>query len=155
MDVFSKAERSRIMSKVRSINTKPEIAVRRILHRLGFRFRLHSRVLPGHPDIVLPKYRLVVFVHGCFWHGHPHCERASLPATNISFWKRKITRNAIRDKKNIRKLHSLGWRTIHVWECRISDERGRASLAKRFAKLVHSKDSPHHIRGARSKFIHS
>jgi DNA mismatch endonuclease (patch repair protein) len=108
------------MRAIKSANTKPEILVRKALHAAGFRFRLHSKNLPGKPDIVLPKYRTVIFVHGCFWHGHD-CEYFKVPKTRTEFWLNKITENKRRDKINADKLIELGWRVLVVWEC---DTRG-------------------------------
>lgn len=118
-DVFSKLKRSEIMSKVKNKHTAPEITVRSALHRAGLRFRLHTD-LPGTPDVVLPKFKAVVFVHGCLWHGHANCRRAKLPATNRAFWIQKIERNKRRDSNAKRALHRLGWRTFIVWQCDIS-----------------------------------
>ena len=120
-DVFSKEERSRVMRRVKSADTKPEMRVRRWLHAQGFRFRLHRKDLPGKPDIVLRKYKTVVFVHGCFWHGHPGCKASALPASNREYWERKIGRNVERDGRNQRLLEELGWRVIVVWECKLRD----------------------------------
>jgi DNA mismatch endonuclease (patch repair protein) len=120
-DVFTKEERSRVMRRVKSADTKPEMRVRRWLHAQGFRFRLHRKDLPGKPDIVLRKYRTVVFVHGCFWHGHPGCKAADLPASNREYWQGKIGRNLERDARNQRLLEELEWRVIVVWECRLGD----------------------------------
>jgi len=108
------------MSRVASRHTKPEIEVRRCLHKMGFRFRLHRRDLPGTPDIVLPRLKAVVFVHGCFWHGH-NCKRGHLPATNREFWGSKIQRNKVRDCQHRRSLSALGWRVVEVWECQLKD----------------------------------
>lgn len=116
MDVVDKATRSRMMSGIRTKGTKPEIAVRKLLHRLGYRYRLHRLDLPGSPDICLPKFRTVIFVHGCYWHRH-NCKKASMPATNVDRWARKFKQNVIRDKRNLNDLHRLGWRTIVLWEC--------------------------------------
>lgn len=116
-DVFTRQKRSHIMSLVKGSNTKPELLVRSVLHRLGFRFRLHRRDLPGCPDIVLPKHHKVIFVHGCFWHGHKGCKRAGRPASNAEFWNAKLTRNIERDRQNISDLRKLGWRSLVVWEC--------------------------------------
>ena len=104
------------MSHVKSKNTAPEIKLRSILHRNGFRFRLNRKDLPGKPDIVLPKYKAVIFVHGCFWHGHD-CKRGQRPQTNVEFWNKKINKNMERDKQDIIKLKELGWRVMVVWEC--------------------------------------
>jgi DNA mismatch endonuclease, patch repair protein len=120
-DIFSVKKRSEIMSKVRSKNTKPEIVVRKLLHHLGFRFRLHKKELPGKPDIVLPKYKTVVFVNGCFWHQHEGCKKSKLPKSNRVFWVDKLSNNIKRDKKNICALEDLGWQVIIVWECELKD----------------------------------
>ena len=108
-----------MMAAIRGKDTKPEIIVRRFLHRAGFRFRLHRRDLPGRPDIVLPKYRTVVEVRGCFWHQHEGCPFAYMPKSNRSFWEAKLEGNRERDKRNLRELASLGWRAIEVWECEL------------------------------------
>ena len=115
-DHLSKEARSRLMSRVKGRDTKPELAVRSALHRAGFRFRLHRRDLPGRPDVVLPRFKTVIFVHGCFWHGHD-CKRGKLPSSNKSFWTTKISGNVRRDKANSDALRDLGWSTITIWEC--------------------------------------
>ena len=107
------------MSLIRSSNTKPELAVRKILHSLGYRFRLYKKDLPGKPDIILKRYKTVVFVHGCFWHQHKRCTRSNIPKSNISYWKPKLERNTKRDKKHKADLKRVGWKTIVVWECEI------------------------------------
>jgi DNA mismatch endonuclease, patch repair protein len=107
------------MGRVRGRDTAPELAVRRELHRRGFRFRLHRQDLPGKPDIVLPKYKTVVLVHGCFWHGHAGCSRSRRPTTNIAFWDRKLDGNISRDAAVRKELEDSGWRVIVVWQCRI------------------------------------
>ena len=119
MDRISPEERSRIMSHIRSKDTKPEKRLRSLLHRLGFRFRLHRKDLPGTPDIVLPKYRTVIFVHGCFWQQHPGCKKATLPRSNVEFWKNKLEKNIERDKEVEKKLIETGWNVIVIWECEI------------------------------------
>lgn len=116
MDIVDKQTRSRMMSGIRSKNTKPELLVRRLLHRRGFRYRLHVSGLPGKPDLVFPKYHAVVFVHGCFWHGH-ECKLFRMPGTRTEFWKRKITGNRQRDRRESKALAKLGWRIAIVWEC--------------------------------------
>lgn len=121
-DVFSKEKRSWIMGRVKGANTTPEIVVRRWLHAHGYRFRLHRKDLPGKPDIVLPKHRAVIFVHGCFWHGHQGCKRAALPTSNRKYWEAKIGRNMERDRARARELRKLGWRVATVWECKTRDE---------------------------------
>ncbi len=118
-DVFSKVERSRIMSKVTGKNTMPEILVRKLIHSMGFRFRIHRKDLPGNPDIVLPRFHKVIFVHGCFWHGHVGCKRSSRPTTNTIFWNKKIDSNILRDKSNKKFLIKSGWSVLIVWECQI------------------------------------
>ena len=122
MDNLTPAERSEIMSRVKSKNTRPEILVRSFLHRHGLRFRINQSALPGKPDIILPKYRAVVFVNGCFWHRHqdPNCKLARLPKSNVEFWRDKLTKNAERDKLRKEKLVSLGWRVFYVWECQLN-----------------------------------
>ena len=115
-------QRSRNMSAIKSKNTKPEIAVRKLLHSMGYRFRLHRKDLPGSPDIVLPKYKTVIFVHGCFWHRHENCKYASTPKTRQEFWEAKFRENIKRDKLNQENLSSKGWKIIIVWECEIKDK---------------------------------
>ena len=124
VDVIHKVseQRSRNMSAIKSKNTKPEIKVRKVLHSMGYRFRLHRKDLPGSPDIVLPKYKTVIFVHGCFWHRHENCKYASTPKTRQEFWKAKFRDNINRDKLNQENLSSMGWKIIIVWECEIKDK---------------------------------
>lgn len=121
MDNISKKQRSWNMSRIRSINTKPEIIVRSFLHRSGFRFRLHVKSLPGSPDIVLSRYRTAIFVHGCFWHRHSGCKFAYTPKSRIDFWNNKFMKNIERDKLKTIKLIELGWQVITVWECETKD----------------------------------
>lgn len=121
------------MRQVRGRDTKPELLVRRWLHRAGFRFRLHRSDLPGKPDIVLPRYGVVIFVHGCFWHGHKACPRSALPTSNRLYWETKITRNIGRDRRNQRQLRRLGWRVMTLWECHLKNEQ---SLEKRVRKFL-------------------
>lgn len=120
-DVVDKATRSRMMSSIRSKNTLPELQVRSLLHRAGFRFRLHRSDLPGKPDLVLPKHSAVIFVHGCFWHGH-RCSIFKWPKSNVEFWREKITGNKKRDKRHAALLMDMGWRVLTIWECAL---RGR------------------------------
>ena len=114
-------QRSRNMSAIKSKNTKPEIKVRKVLHSMGYRFRLNSKDLPGSPDIVLPKYKTVIFVHGCFWHRHQNCKYASTPKTRQEFWNKKFNENINRDKINQENLSSKGWKIIIIWECEIKN----------------------------------
>ena len=109
------------MSRIRGKDTKPEIRVRSVLHRLGYRFRLHRRDLPGKPDIVLPRYETVVFVHGCFWHRHPGCRFAYTPKTRVKFWKAKLKRNVERHQEVEEELLDLGWNVVVIWECETND----------------------------------
>lgn len=121
MDTFSREKRSDIMRRVHAKDTTPEKRVRSLLHRLGFRFRLHRKDLPGKPDIVLPKHAAVIFVHGCFWHRHEGCPRASTPASRRDYWLPKFERTVKRDAENQARLRRLGWRVILVWECELRD----------------------------------
>lgn len=121
MDVLTSEQRSRNMAAIKGVNTRPELVVRRMLHSRGFRFRLHRKDLPGRPDIVLPKYKSVVFVNGCFWHQHAGCKFAGKPVSREEYWKSKLDRNMARDADNISKLTELGWRVIVVWECELRD----------------------------------
>jgi len=122
MDTLSANERSALMAKVRNRNTEPEIRVRRAAHSIGLRFRLHRRDLPGSPDLVFPKHRVTIFVHGCFWHQHPGCKRASVPKSRTDFWIAKLEQNRARDKAAIAALKILGWRPIVIWECQTRRE---------------------------------
>ena len=109
------------MSHVSGKNTKPELIVRSLLHRLKYRFRLHRSDLPGKPDIVLPKYKKVIFIHGCFWHSHKGCPRARRPATNAAFWQEKLEKNIERDRRNIGELKELGWNVLVIWTCEVNN----------------------------------
>lgn len=121
------------MSRIRSSNTSPELALRRALHALGIRFRLHRKDLPGKPDIVLPRHKTVVFVHGCFWHRHAGCKVASTPKTNTAFWEEKFQRNMVRDERNTALLKGLGWKVLVVWECELGSLRKAQEAATRTA----------------------
>jgi len=120
MDSFSPEKRSEVMSRIRSKDTKPEFVVRRLLHRLGYRFRLHRRDLPGKPDIVLPKWNTVIFVHGCFWHGHD-CPRGVTPTSNVAYWTEKLRKNRDRDSRERAALEATGWRILIIWECELKN----------------------------------
>ncbi|WP_438767866.1 very short patch repair endonuclease [Kushneria sp. TE3] len=117
VDVVDAATRSRMMAGIQGKNTQPELLVRRYLHACGYRFRLHRRDLPGTPDLTLPRYRCVVFVHGCFWHRHDDCFYATSPATRKTFWQEKLAGNVARDRRQLEQLNALGWRAVVVWEC--------------------------------------
>ncbi len=116
--------RSQIMAKVRSRDTRPEMEVRRALHRAGYRFRLHRSDLPGKPDMVFPRYRVALFVHGCFWHRHG-CKRTTMPSTSTEFWSKKFCRTLERDQRALRELEEVGWSTIVIWECQLQAGIGR------------------------------
>lgn len=120
MDVFSLEKRSKIMSSIRSYDTQPELIIRSLVHRMGYRFRLRSASLPGSPDIVLPRHKKVIFIHGCFWHGHQKCKRSKRPNGNKDFWKRKLDHNINRDKRQQKELNKLGWHYLVVWQCQIN-----------------------------------
>ena len=137
MDRISKEHRSWNMSRIRGKDTAPELTVRSLLHRLGYRFRLHPKDLPGKPDIVLPKYQTVIFVHGCYWHRHKKCRYAYTPKTRIDFWKKKFEENVKRDTLTRKRLRELGWRIIIVWECQIRDLE---ALAKRLSTQLIQED---------------
>lgn len=118
-DIVTPEVRSRMMSRIRGRNTRPEVVLRKALHRRGFRFRLNAKKLPGSPDIVLPRWKTVLFVHGCYWHRHPECRKATTPSSNVEFWTKKFRQNVERDARNIRDLQEAGWRVGVVWECAI------------------------------------
>jgi len=132
-DFLTPAARSELMSKIGGRNTRPEIVVRSLLHKIGFRFRLHVKGMAGKPDIVLPRYKTVIFVHGCFWHGHSCAKGVTLPKTRKEFWTEKIARTKERDKENIESLHNLGWRVIVVWECELKNP---LELAQRMEREI-------------------
>ena len=135
MDVLTPEQRQKNMSRIRGKETKPEIIVRKFLFSRGVRYRKNDRKLPGHPDIVFPKYHTVVFVNGCFWHGHENCRYYRLPKTNTVFWRNKIERNKERDRGNITRLESLGWKVIIVWECEI---KTKTEMESRLRDLYNS-----------------
>ena len=147
MDKFTVEKRSLIMSSVRSKNTKPEMRVRSILHSNGLRFRLHRNDLPGSPDIVLPKFKTVIFVNGCFWHGHD-CPKGRRPATNLNFWNEKLDQNLRRDKENHAALQDMGWRVIVIWECEVVNATEEIIGELKCAKPLHRRKltSPNNVR---------
>lgn len=132
-DIVSSSKRAEMMSSVKQRHTKPEIAVRKILHSLGFRFRLHRKDLPGSPDIVLPKFRTVIFVHGCFWHQHKNCSKSRRPSSNQDYWNTKLDENISRDERKEKELSKLGWRIITIWQCEIRDLK---TLTPKLKKLL-------------------
>ena len=134
-DVHNNATRSYNMSRIKGKNTKPEMLVRKFLHANGYRYKLHDKKLPGKPDIVLPKYRTVIFVHGCFWHGHTDCRYFVMPKTRTQWWKDKINRNIANDEKAIKALKKDGWKIINVWECDLKRAKVERALVKMLARI--------------------
>jgi DNA mismatch endonuclease (patch repair protein) len=134
MDVFTKKRRSEIMSRIGGKNTEPEASVARMLRRLGIKFSRHNESLPGTPDFVLHRQRTVLFVHGCFWHGHS-CKRAKRPSTNKAFWNRKIAGNIRRDHNIGNRLRKLGWRVCTIWQCRLNKPKAVEARLKRIAEM--------------------
>jgi DNA mismatch endonuclease (patch repair protein) len=132
MDTLSPEQRSERMRRVRQAGTRPELVVRRALHAMGFRYRLHRRGLPGRPDIVLASRRVALFVHGCFWHRHPGCSRATTPKTNADYWLAKFAENEARDARVIAALEADGWRVRVVWECETRDPEPLAASLREF-----------------------
>jgi DNA mismatch endonuclease, patch repair protein len=132
-DIFSKKKRSQIMASVLSTETKPERAVRKFLFSKGYRFRKNLKSLPGKPDIVLPKYKTAILVHGCFWHGHKNCDASTMPKSNKAYWKDKIKKNIERDKRNKRALKKLGWNVFTIWECKLNN---KISVPKEMNKIL-------------------
>ena len=131
-DIYSLEKRSEIMARIRTTGTKPELLVRQVTHSLGYRFRLYRKGLPGKPDLVFPRYGKVIFVHGCFWHGHRHCAKAKRPATNSAFWEQKLSRNMERDQQNTTALREIGWGVMIIWECETRDQNRLAGKIRRF-----------------------
>lgn len=140
-DFMTQAERSRWMANIRGKDTKPELIVRKFLHGQGLRFRLHASELPGRPDLVLPKYRAVVFVEGCFWHGHI-CQRKRIPKGNSVFWATKIATNKARDRRNQRALRADGWRVMRVWECQLSTKARRERALSELVGTIKALSAP-------------
>lgn len=135
-DVHDKATRSYNMSRIRSKNTKPEMLVRKFLFAKGLRFRLHDKKLPGNPDIILPKYKTVIFVHGCFWHGHEGCKYFVTPKTRTEWWLEKIARNVKKDYESIMALCNLGWTPLVVWECELRPDKRTKTLIDLYNKIL-------------------
>lgn len=138
VDHVAPAKRSFIMAAVHSKNTKPEIVVRKIVHRLGYRYRLHSGKLPGHPDLVFPGRRKVVFVHGCFWHRHPGCRYATSPKTRVEFWNGKFEANVARDARTVGELERMGWQVLTVWQCELKEPE---KLTERLNEFLFEKEA--------------
>ena len=136
VDKVSKEVRSYNMSRIRSKDTKPEILVRSYLFSKGLRFRKNDKRYPGSPDVVLPKYKTVVFVHGCFWHLHEGCKYAVMPKSNVDFWKKKLYRNKERDEENQNKLEEMGWNVITVWECELKKDKREQTLEELYVQIT-------------------
>ena len=147
-DIVSRQDRSRMMAGIRGKNTKPEILIRRGLHRLGFRFRLHDQMLPGKPDLVLAKHRAVILVNGCFWHAHG-CPLFKYPSTSRSFWKQKLERNRDLDARNVARLRADGWRVLVIWECSIKGRNrlGDENVLSKASTWLYSNRQSGEIRG--------
>lgn len=128
-DVVNRSTRSRMMASIRATNTKPELRLRQALHRLGFRFRLHDKRLPGTPDLVLRRHRAVIFVHGCFWHRHEGCHWCTTPSSNVPFWTKKFAGNIARDRVRRDALRQAGWRVATVWECALRGHEGERTVS--------------------------
>jgi len=136
VDKVSKETRSYIMSRIKGKDTKPEILVRSYLFSRGLRFRKNDKRYPGSPDIVLPKYNTIVFVHGCFWHLHEGCKYASIPKSNVDYWKKKLYRNKERDESNLKELENMGWNVIIVWECELKKNKREETLEELFVQIT-------------------
>ena len=145
MDRITKERRSWNMSRIRAKNTKPEMVVRSLLHKLGYRFRIHHIGLPGKPDIVLPKYRIAIFVHGCFWHRHPECKYTYMPKSREAFWIDKFDNNVKRDIEVSQYLNKLGWKVFIIWECETSDTNTLITKLESFLKEPTEKEDGYYI----------
>ena len=139
--MFDKEKRSEIMSHIRSKNTKPEVSLSKALFAKGFRYRINDKRLAGKPDVVLPMYKTVIFVHGCFWHGHQGCRLSNMPKSNIEYWKEKIQRNIQRDNAEQAALNAEGWRVIIVWECEIKTKKKLADTANRLEMIIRQQNN--------------
>lgn len=138
MDIWPKEKRSEVMKKIKGKDTKPEKTLRSALFSKGYRFRIHRKDLPGNPDIVLSKYKTAIFVHGCFWHYHEGCREGRIPSTNTEFWNNKLSKNIVRDKRNIKSLEESGWKVIVIWECEIEK-----NITESISKLIKIFDDSH------------
>ena len=153
MDIWDKKKRSEVMSKIRSKNTKPEMTLRKSLFAKGFRYRINYEKLPGKPDIVFPKYKIAIFVHGCFWHGHDiGCIDSHIPKTNTSFWIEKITKNKERDKKNTALILSMGWKVLTIWDCEIQQKDNIECLVQKIADSLQKPITLSKFKGISLKF---
>ena len=150
-DVLSPDQRHRNMAAIHSASTKPELKLRQALWRLGFRYKINDKKLPGKPDLVLPKYRTLIFVHGCFWHGHNGCPTSHIPETNADYWTSKITRNQERDQETWRQLEAKGWFVIVVWECELKKAQFQDTLARVEAQIISNGEALRATREERQK----
>ena len=139
-DIFSKSQRSYLMSKIKGKETKSEILVRKYIFSKGFRYRKNVRKLPGTPDIVLSKYKTIIFIHGCFWHLHQECKEGRLPKSNVEYWKTKLERNVQRDLNNIALLESMGWKVIVIWECELKKADDKITRLEKLILEIKNKD---------------
>ena len=135
-DVHSKETRSYNMSRIKGKDTKPEVLVRKYLFSKGLRFRKNDKRYPGHPDIVLPKYKTIIFVHGCFWHFHENCRYAVMPSSNVDFWKKKLNGNRLRDERNKKALTEMGWNGIVIWECQLKKCKRDQTLEDLYLEII-------------------
>ncbi|MCW1884712.1 very short patch repair endonuclease [Luteolibacter flavescens] len=145
-DIWSAEKRSEVMSRIRGSNTKPELLVRSMVHRLGYRFTVagpRNKSLPGRPDLVLAKHHVAIFVHGCFWHGHEHCPDFKMPSTRRDWWEAKIAGNKARDARVENELHRLGWHVVTLWACTVKTRAAREWLEKRLPVLIEGKPRVH------------
>lgn len=150
-DILTKEERSVRMSRIHSVSTKPELKLRQSLWHQGFRYRINDKRLPGRPDIVLPKYRTVVFMHGCFWHGHKGCPTSHIPKTNTEFWEAKVARNQARDQEVWRKLEAKGWNVIIVWECQLKKANLEETIDRVAGEIVRNGEAYRAVQEERKK----
>ncbi|RMH17781.1 MAG: DNA mismatch endonuclease Vsr [Gammaproteobacteria bacterium] len=144
-DIVDQSTRSKMMARIGGKNTKPEMMVRKWLHRAGFRFRLHRKDLPGTPDIVLPKFKTVILVHGCFWHRHPDCKLSYTPKSRESAWRKKFSENVRRDQKNIKDLSDLGWKVFIVWECETRNPEAFENRMNQIASSLNEQPIPYNL----------
>lgn len=151
-DTLTPSQRHKNMSRIRSKNTKPELKVRRWLWEHGYRYRLNVKDIPGRPDIVMRKYKTVIFVNGCFWHGHEGCDKFVMPKSNVEFWQSKISRNRERDLKNYKNLQESGWNVIVVWECELKSSSFEETMAKIVSKIGKNQQKPFEYPGTDSGF---
>ena len=145
-DIHSKETRSYNMSRIRAKDTLPEMIIRKFIHAHGFRYTLHNRLLPGKPDIVLPKYKTIIMVNGCFWHGHKGCKYYTVPKTNTGWWQNKIAGNIANDEKNIKALKTAGWKVVNVWGCDLKKNKIEKTLLMLLQKLTRLKEKVDNIR---------